>query len=554
MGVASVFLVIDSDTMKAPLGYLALVLHAHLPFVRHPDHADFLEEDWFFEGVVETYAPLLRRLENLKSEGVPFRLTMTITPPLATMLDDDLLRQRLHHYIDARLDLLEKEEANNRGGHIGYLARYYLDELSAVKDFVFYRHGGRLLNSLRGLQESGPLEIITCTATHGFLPLMERRSAIQSQIATAARSHQHFFGRHPKGIWLAECGYDERVDELLADAGINYFFVDSHGVLFGDPQPVYGVYAPVVTKWGVNVFGRDPESSKQVWSQREGYPGDSAYREFYRDLGYESDYDYIKPYLHSDGVRRGVGIKYYRITGSGDLGSKQLYDPEQARQKAAEHAGNFLFNRQAQVRFLSGKTESPPIIVSPYDAELFGHWWYEGPQFLEYLIRKMAFDQDEIALITCSEYLDKYPVRQLQQPNPSTWGSEGHNLVWLNGGNAWLYRHPHWAEGKMEEIAMHFSTAEGDLKRALNQMLRELLLLQSSDWAFILTTGTTVSYATKRFREHLDRFRQLASQIEGDRLDMGFVAWAEKQSPIFPTIDFRDAIPHPTNEELLIAS
>ncbi len=525
---------------QEPTGYLALVLHAHLPFVRHPEYPDFLEEDWFFEGVVETYAPILMRLEKMRGEGLRFRLTMTVTPPLATMLEDELLRGRMAKYLDTRIDLLKKEVAGNKGHHVHSLSDHYLREFQEIREFIFGRHGGRLLNSLRGLQASGHLEIITCAASHGFAPLMSGVTSWRAQIMTAVRTHETYFGVKPRGIWLAECGFDDGIDKILAEAGLEYFFVDSHGILFGDPQPVFGPYAPVITEYGISVFARDSESSKQVWSREEGYPGDFNYREFYRDLGYDANYDYIKPYLHSDGVRRGVGIKYHKITGGGGLGDKQFYDVAKGMEKAAEHAGNFMFNRQHQVRHLRDKTKYPPILVAPYDAELFGHWWYEGPQFIEYLIRKINFDQSEIELITGSDYLDRHPVRQLQRINPSTWGSEGYNLVWLNGANSWIYRHQHWAEKKMEELASRFPHAGGDLKRALNQLLRELLLLQSSDWAFIMTTGTTVPYATKRFRQHLERFRKLAEQIEENRLDSGFVRHLEGQDPIYPTIDYTD--------------
>jgi 1,4-alpha-glucan branching enzyme len=306
----------------APLGYFALVLHAHLPYVRHPEYQEFLEEDWLFEAITETYAPLLRRFETLRSEGVRFRITMTVTPPLASMLEDRLLQSRYLSYLDKRIELLEKEVKGNKGTHVEAIARHYHKEYSEVKSFVFQNYRGRILQSFRSLEESGHLELITCTATHGFLPLMKDESALREQIRTAVISHEHHFGRKPRGIWLAECGYTDGVDKILADAGIDYFFVDSHGILFGDPQPVYGVYAPVITENGVNVFARDEESSKQVWSQKEGYPGDYIYREFYRDLGYDADYDYIKPYLHSDGRRRGLGIKYHRITGNVDLGSE----------------------------------------------------------------------------------------------------------------------------------------------------------------------------------------------------------------------------------------
>jgi 1,4-alpha-glucan branching enzyme len=517
-------------------GYLALVLHAHLPFVRHPEFQDFLEEDWFFEGVVETYVPLLMRFEKLREEGIPFRLTMSVTPPLATMLEDGILQGRLRLYMDRHIELLGNEIKRAQDSHVRHLANFYRDHLTQAKQFIFEKYGGRLLQSFRSLMESGHLEIITCTATHGFLPLMTGRPAWREQVSAAVKEHERFFGRKPRGIWLAECGYTEGVEEVLAENGIEYFFVDSHGILFGDPQPLFGVYAPVITAAGVNAFARDPESSKQVWSQREGYPGDFEYREFYRDVGWDADYDYIRPYLHSDGTRRGIGIKYHKITGGVDLAGKQYYDPAKAAQKADEHAGNFMFNRQAQVRHLQGKTHNPPIIVSPYDAELFGHWWYEGPLFLDALIRKLSGIRGEVELITCADYLDRHPVRQLQAPNPSTWGSEGHNLVWLNGANAWIYRHQHWAEEKMEELQRRFPSPQGNLKEALDEARRELLLMQSSDWAFIMTTGTTVSYATKRFREHLDRFVRLADQIERNKIDMSFVHELESKDYIFQAV------------------
>lgn len=527
---------------SAPLGYLSIVLHAHLPFIRHPEVPDFLEEDWYFEGVVETYVPLLRRFEKLRSEHIPFRITMSVTPPLATMMDDALLTQRLGTYIDKRIDLLQHELMNNKGTHVETLAQHYLNEFQQAKDFVFNRCQGHLLNSFRSLRQSGHLEIITCTATHGFLPLMQQGSAQRHQVMSACRAHEHFFGIRPRGIWLAECGYEEGIDQALADAGIEYTFVDSHGILLGDPQPVFGVYAPIITENGISVFARDPESSKQVWSQKEGYPGDPNYREFFRDLGYDAEYSYIKPYLHSDGERRNVGLKYHKITGNVDLGEKHFYDPYWAKEKAAEHAGNFMFNRQLQVRYLKDKTMNPPIIVSPYDAELFGHWWYEGPQFLEFLIRKTHFDQSEIKLMAPVDYIDQFPIRQLQNPNPSTWGSEGHNLVWLNGGNCWMYRHQHWAEKKLQTLTEKHRNPSPVFRTALKQLQRELLLLQSSDWAFILTTGSTVSYATRRFREHLERFNRLAQQIETDSIDQGYLNHLENIDCIFPTIDPIDAV------------
>jgi 1,4-alpha-glucan branching enzyme len=284
-------------------------------------------------------------------------------------------------------------------------------------------------------------------------------------------------------------------------------------------------------------FGRDLESSKQVWSSIEGYPGDYFYREFYRDIGFDLEYDYIKPYIHPEGVRINTGIKYYRITGNTNY--KEPYIPYLAQEKAAEHAGNFMFNRQKQAEFLYEFMGKKPVIVSPYDAELYGHWWFEGPQWLDFLIRKLYYDQDTLRMITPSEYLAHNRRNQVITPSMSSWGWKGYSEVWLQGSNDWIYRHLHEASYRMTELAKANPSTNGLKKRALNQALRELLLAQSSDWAFIMATGTHVSYAQKRTREHLIRFTRLYEDIKAEAIDEGWLADIEYKDNIFPEIDYR---------------
>jgi 1,4-alpha-glucan branching enzyme len=248
------------------------------------------------------------------------------------------------------------------------------------------------------------------------------------------------------------------------------------------------------------------------------------------------DYEYIRPYIHPDGVRINTGIKYYRITGGED---KQPYNTHLAQEKAAQHAGNFMFNRHKQVEYLFDLMQKKPMLVSPYDAELFGHWWYEGPMWLDFLIRKLAFDQDIIRLITPSEYLEENPRNQVITPSTSSWGWKGYNEMWLQGPNDWIYAHLHVASGRMTELAKTFANVNGLLKRALNQALRELLLAQSSDWAFIMGTGTHTSYAVKRTKDHLLRFTRLYEDIKSDSIDEGWLSDIEYKDNIFPEIDYR---------------
>jgi len=522
-------------------GYLALVLHAHLPYVRHPEYEDFLEEDWLYEAITETYLPLLKVFESLINDGVDFRITMSITPTLASMLTDPLLQERYLHHVDKLIDLTYKEMERTRWQpEFQELAKMYNHQFVEARSIFVNKYGKNLVNAFKKFQDLGKLEIITCAATHGYLPLMEiNPNAVRAQIRVAAAQYEKLFGRRPRGIWLPECGYQPGHDDILKEEGIRYFLVDTHGILHGTPRPKYGVFAPIYCKSGVAAFGRDMESSKAVWSAVEGYPGDYNYREFYRDVGFDLDYDYIRPYIHADGTRIQTGIKYFRITGNVDLAFKQPYVRKWAMDKAAQQAGNFMFNREKQIEHLYNYLGKKPIIVSPYDAELFGHWWYEGPEWLNFLMRKIHYDQKTIKLTTPSEYLDWFPRNQVVTPSMSSWGWKGYSEVWLEGSNDWIYRHLHKAADRMVELAQSYPNANGLTQRALNQAARELLLAQSSDWAFIFKTGTFIPYACKRTRDHVERFTKLYDSIRSNTVDEPWLRDIENKDNIFPDLDYR---------------
>jgi 1,4-alpha-glucan branching enzyme len=518
-------------------GYLALVLHAHLPFVRHPEFPDFLEENWFYEAITETYIPLLKVFQELTNSGIRFRITMSLSPPLVSMFKDSLLQQRYLNKIENLIILAEKEVERTRWlPQFHELALMYRDHFRFCHYFFAEKYRCDLTTAFRELSEAGSLELITCGTTHGFLPLIINPIAAQAQIKLAVDFHTETFGQIPKGIWLPECGYQPGIDEVIREAGVRYFFTDAHGIFHASPRPKYGVFAPIYCPSGVAAFGRDLESSKQVWSADEGYPGDYDYREFYRDIGYDLEYDYLRPHLPSSGIRVHTGIKYYRVTGR--TMDKQIYNPWVAKDRVATHAGNFMFNREKQIEYLTSLLDRRPIIVAPYDAELFGHWWFDGPSWLEFLIKKITYDQNTIKLISPSEYLSIYPRNQVSTPSMSSWGYKGYNEVWLEGSNDWIYRHLHKIADRMVELAESFPEANGDLRRALNQAARELLLLQSSDWAFIMKTGTMVDYAIRRTKIHINRFNKLYDQIKYNRLDINYLNTLEEKDNIFPGINY----------------
>ena len=525
--------------MKNIKGYVNFVLHAHLPYIHHPESEDYLEEQWLYEAISETYIPLLLNFKKLEEEHVDFRLTMTMSPPLLNMLDNKLLQERYIKYLNKHIELAEKEVKRTvYDSRLNNLSKYYLDrytnDLHVFKDI----YNCELIKGFKHFQDIGVLEIITCGATHGYFPILYiNEKTVRAQIAVGVQTYKKFFGKAPRGIWLPECGYVPEADKYLKEFGIEYAIVETHGILYADPTPIYGTYAPIVSHGGLVAFGRDLESSRQVWSSINGYPGDFNYREYYRDIGYDCDYEYIKPYIASNGARVNTGIKYYRITGK-DC-PKDYYDIQWAKDSAEKQAGHFMDCRTKQIDHLASYMNVPPIITCPYDAELYGHWWYEGPYWLYILFKKIYYDECNFKLITPSEYIDMYPQMQVSTPCRSSWGANGYSEVWLNQTNDYAHRHLHKAGDRMCELASMFPNEGNTLRRqALNQCARELLLAQSSDWLFIITNGTMVEYAHKAIKDHIGRFTKLYYQIKNNKIDAKYLLDIFDKDDIFPEIDY----------------
>ena len=524
-------------------GYLTLFLHAHLPYVRHPEYEQFLEEDWLFEAITETYIPLIDIFDRFISEDIDFRITMSLTPPLMSMLTDPLLQSRYLRYIERLILLAEKEvQRTVFMKEFHKTAKMYYDHFTKSRHIFENVYHRNLVAAFRRFSEAGKLEIVTCGATHGFLPFMsENLEAVNAQIEIACDLHEKHIGKRPTGIWLPECGYFAGLGDVLKNNGIKFFFTDSHGVVFSKPRPRFGVHAPVYLNSGVAAFARDVESSRSVWSSEVGYPGDYDYREFYRDIGFDLDFDYIKDFIHPAGFRTNTGIKYYRITDKCG-GEKEPYDFERARAKTKAHGRDFFEQRLKAMDELSSVMNRPPLVVSPYDAELFGHWWFEGPHFIEALLRLVNDEgkQKGLEMITPTEYLQRYPENQMVELDMSSWGAAGYGKVWLNSTNDWIYRHLHKCADMMVNVASMYSSRATVLEeRALNQMARELLLAQSSDWAFIMTSGTMVEYAERRTKDHVNRFLKLYNDLMSSVVEESFLATIEYRDNIFPDIDFR---------------
>jgi 1,4-alpha-glucan branching enzyme len=547
-------------------GAFTFVLHSHLPYVRKAGRWPHGEE-MVHEAVAETYIPLLNALYDLKDDGYEPKLTIGLTPILLEQLADSDVLAHFELYLQEKLTLIEADiERHEKAdhGHLLYLARFYYDWYREILQAFQGRFGRDLVGAFGHLQNEENLDIVTSAATHGYLPLMERDSTIHGQLAVGVGTYGRHFGRAPRGIWLPECGYrppyqhdDGRykpgLEESLAQWGLDYFFTDTHvieggrmvGKVAGDVVGPYGglpkrilvvrtderpeaekgtTFRPYyVHAAEVAVYGRDEATGLQVWSAAHGYPGDFLYREFHR----KDDQS---------------GLQYWRITGADvDLGDKELYDPHRAFNKVQEHADHFVHLAVDRLLGYHAESGQTGIILSAYDTELFGHWWFEGVAWLKEVLRQLSINPDA-ELTTAGEYLETYPPQEVISLPESSWGEGGGHWTWLNPQTEWMWPLIHHAERRMEQLVERYPRAKGEMLEILNQAARELLLLEASDWPFLVSTGQAKEYASGRFQQHLARFNHLAAIADAGTIskeDKRFLSTIAELDNPFPEIDYR---------------
>jgi 1,4-alpha-glucan branching enzyme len=581
------------------LGGFTFVLHSHMPYYRGAGKWPHGEEA-LHEVMAETYVPLLEALTDLHEQGIAAKVTLGITPVLAEQLADSLIIENFETYVNqeieaAKSDIERFQESDEQ--HFLYLAHYYRDWYSHVLQTFQERFDRDLIGGFRRLQDAGAIEILTSASTHPYLPLMSRDSTIYANLEIGKRATERHFGKAPRAIWLPECayrpGYDATgpdggtryrpgIEHWLQEAGIKLFFSESSAVegsyVVGRAEhetheatrPVARVVEPVgagsmyaqateqievmgyehagwvtekhimpeeggeasgrggtfhpyyVRDSDVSVMGRNRVVGEQVWAAAHGYPGDGDYREFHR-----------KDTEH--------GFQYWRVTDNrAELQHKQPYDPYSAGRRVTMHADHFVGLVESQLRWHQTEYGGSGIVASAYDTELFGHWWFEGVQWLKEVLTRMA-QSETIEMVTASEWLEKNPPTAVVNLPESSWGHAGTHVTWINPETSWMWDAVHSCERRMEELVDRHDGAAGSKQAALNQAARELVLLEASDWEFLYTTGQARQYAGDRFVEHVNRFNALADAIDsGNEPEATRLAneYAQRDN-LFPDIDYK---------------
>lgn len=515
-----------------------LILQAHLPYVRHLEYPRFLEEDWLYESLNETYIPLLKVLNDLDQKGVDFKITICFSPTLLTMLTDQPLQERFVECMNLHIELGEKEVERTlrEDTECHEMAIWYLEEAKQNLE-IYESYERNILKGFKALADKKKIELITTAATHAYLPLYkDYPTAIDAQIEMGLRTHKRIFGEKPRGFFLPECGYYPGLDEALTKRGVKWTQLASHSVITAADKSIYGGYKPIELPSGLMAFPRDWSICNLIGSSKSGYPCDSDYREFYRDIGYYLPMDTIRPYIHEPEVRVFTGYKYYAITGKTE--EKRFYDFAKAMEKVDLHVDNFLYHIRRKGIMLNTYGIEDPVYSLVFDAELFGHRWFEGIEFLKKFLERSALDP-QYELTTPTKLMVENTPSEKLHVNECSWASDGGADTWLDGSNAWIYRHTLKALDRMQELTHRFPE-QGSLKgRFLNQASREVLLAMASDWPCIIHDNTSVSYAEKRLRNHLGSFNVVYSSMCKNTVNTEWLINAERRNAIFPDIDYK---------------
>ena len=517
---------------------VVVMLHSHLPYVLN--HGRWPHgSDWICEAAIDTYLPLVEKFRALDELNIAAPVTIGFTPILANQLEHPTFARELEDYFEQRLGFCDEAPASLEStgdGHLLPLVEYWRSRLVRLR-LLFHEIGRDIPREFRRLQDDERLEITSSAATHGFLPMLKRDESIRLQLALGAAEHRRVFGRAAEGCWVPECAYRPAgpwsplgrppvdrtgIEHHVAWAGFRYFFVDSHMARAGRPLGIYGErfggefrhhvpledddeeYATEHTPYEayrvtdasaprpVAAFVRDPRSSMQVWSRHGGYPGAGAYLEFHK-------------------IRWPGGLKLWRVSPPGtDLGGKEPYLPDDARRQATAHATHFahLLDRVSSER----SDEGGDVVVAPFDTELFGHWWFEGPDFLGDLYAQLP-QFASLRASTAGRHLDAHaPLSGLRLAEGS-WGANGDFSMWNGPLVEWTWPIIWRIEDRFWSLAPR-AIADTRTHDILAQAARSMLLLQSSDWQFIISTGEVEDYAIRRFSGHAEDCDQLLSALE----------------------------------------
>lgn len=562
-------------------GNFVLILHTHLPYVLN--HGNWPHgSDWVCEAVAECYIPLLNSFNKLKKEGISPQATIDISPVLCEQIEHPEFAKLFTDYCDVRVKMAKDDEQffkrTGQDPQQAHVARYWQAWYSKRKEEFLGVYKSSIVCALKQLQDDGDIEVMTCGATHGYFALLGDDKSIRLQLKAAVENYKKHFGRNPRGIWLPECSYRPQtqwksylpvehlqkpvlrpgIELLVAQAGIEYFVIDEQmirasipvGYFKQDkertfvksttrnaehpfdktPLALYNVASNAETASHTSVvFTRDQSIAMQVWSGDMGYPGDPLYLDFHKK--------------HNRSA-----LRYWRVTDTkADMMYKLLYVPEWAQERVNIHAFHFTQSIEKALLGNYRVTHRFATLTAPFDTELFGHWWFEGPQFIEQVLRGLHHSP-YVNTVCAGHQLDIVQPNEVVSIPEGSWGKNGHHEVWMNPDTQYMWEAIYKSEKLFSDTMLHIASSlqNKTVRRVATQAMRELMLLQASDWEFLVSTFSAKDYAEMRFFFHHSDFKRLcdiATKLADSKTkrlskqEKAYLEETEQRNNIFPELD-----------------
>ncbi len=522
---------------------IIFLLDANLPYVRHPCAPGCVEEARLFNALSGTYLPLLRVCTALETEAIPFKIAIAFSPTLCEMFADPLLQDRYAAYLDRTLSLgLDELERTADDPSKRSLLTAQLDQVRLNRrDFVEI-YEKNILRKFDYFAGRGFIELLATAATNCALPLfIDIPETINAQIETGLVLYRRFFTTVPSGFWLPAMAWTPALGAIVKSYGFSYTVLESHALLFSDPPPAAGVFAPTQCDSGLVVFARDSRACQEILDEKSGFASRAEYLDVNRDIGFEFGEEELSSVFDTKLGRRATGYRYWARGSSSSVESQ--YDVDAARGRVRADAQAFLKSRSDTLRRASEMLEGAPVSsVCAFPASVFGEIWAEGVDWLDSVFRQNAESSDlsgSVNFALPAAKIGQGSVDRRVSPHYSSWFPSGYFEEVLNGSNDWMYSYVRKATARMIDLAERFPDDTGLKERSLNMAARELLLSQTMDWFLMMNEGDSAEYAKKRFEDSVRAFTIVYESLGSNFISTEWLTTTEKEHNLFTDINYR---------------
>lgn len=525
---------------------LVLVLTAAQDYLRHvnDDEKKYAAvTNSLFESISDTYIPLLKMMENLERNNVSFKIALTLSPMLCTLLEDPVIQKQYNDWLDKKIEFGQKEIARTASNpKLLKLAKYWFEKNQGDK-LAFESYGQRIIKKLSEYQKKGCIEILATCGTDMFLPFYnEMTEVINAQIEAGLYSYRSFFGEVPDGFWLPQMGYYPGIEKNIKNYGMNYTILDTRSFLFSEIEPKNGIFTPARFTNALGVFSCDPETEDEIYGE-EGFSRDAVFRNEARDVGYMLSQEELEPFVEKGTSRYSLGYKYWNKSAieQEELGDandlENIYSPSDACDCCDKFARSYVEKKKEILEKAASCIDKDASLVVAVDLNKLRKNWVEGIQWIEKVL-KYAEESDLETVLPKTLVGNPFELQRIKPYYGASSGT-GYGEDLLSSKNNWMMKYVRKAGERMVDLAERFPAETGLKARLLNLGAKELMLAQSCGWAKMIDSDEFPEYAESRFKQSINDFTAVFDALGSNTVSTEWLTNLENKHQFFPWMNYR---------------